>query len=206
MSILRPFTAKEHLDCVFISAGECTFQYVRQPPSNTIQDCDPYDQENRIRITLQCIVRTQDNLNGTYKIKWFLKNTNGHAAVDLGIGSPITYFSSPQGSSRFYDTISTYHNKNFLRQQYNPSFLGKYWCQVINTTADPENPLMRSNVFTLLPPDNYDNGSCIHVATLQFIDKVTCANQTEGDQLFLPTAASVTLYSSTQVQQSANHG
>ena len=46
------------------------------------------------------------------------------------------------------------HTK-FLNQPYSPSLLGKYWCQVINTTADPDQPLMRSNVFTLVAPGDY---------------------------------------------------
>ena len=57
------------------------------------------------------------------------------------------------------DLSSIYHITAFLNQPYSPSLLGKYWCQVINTTADPDQPLMRSNVFTLLAPENYNSES-----------------------------------------------
>ena len=48
--------------------------------------------------------------------------------------------------------------------------LGKYWCQA---TADPDQPLMRSNVFTLLAPGNYSGAPC---SPLQTVDNTTCAD------------------------------
>ena len=85
---------------------------------------------------------------------------------NLGLGEP----EFPQGDGM----VSRYHETKFRHNQYNPSFLGKYWCQVINTTADPDQPLMRSNVFTLLPPSNYTGSRC--GASLQYITKRTCAD------------------------------
>ena len=35
-----------------------------------------------------------------------------------------------------------------------------YWCQVINTTANPDQSLMSSNVITLLAPENYFRMKC----------------------------------------------
>ena len=67
------------------------------------------------------------------------------AVEDLGCGDPDELLGS--------DWYSRYQHKDFFNQQYNSSYIGKYWCQVINTTADPDQPLMRSNVFTLLAPD-----------------------------------------------------
>ena len=77
----------------------------------------------------------------SYLIRWFRENTN-ELVEDLGIGFPLVQHNT--------DRTSSYHGTVFLNQPYSPSLLGKYWCQVINTTADPDQPLMRSNVFTLL--------------------------------------------------------
>ena len=71
------------------------------------------------------------------------------------------------------DWLSVYHNTAFLNQPYSPSLLGKYWCQVINTTGDPDQPLMRSNVFTLLAPGDYSGAPC---SPLQTVDNTTCAD------------------------------
>ena len=103
-----------------------------------------------------------------YEIRWFRENTAG-GVEDLGRGEPDV----PQGEN---DWLSRYHNAKLFNQQYNPSFAGKYWCQVINTTADPDQPLMRSQVFTLLPPDNYNESTCSQSTALQRINNVTCAD------------------------------
>ena len=64
--------------------------------------------------------------------------------------------------------------KDFFNQQYNSSYIGKYWCQVINTTADPDQPLMRSNVFTLLAPEDYTQPTCANQRTaIQTVKNVT---------------------------------
>ena len=99
-----------------------------------------------------------------YSIKWFRENTTG-AVKDLGIGDPI----DQQGTDR----ISRYHDTAFINQTYSPSLLGKYWCQVINRTADPDQPLMRSNVFTLLAPGDYSGPTCSEV---QREANLTCAD------------------------------
>ena len=114
-------------------------------------------------------MRKQINVTDEFEIKWFRGNTNG-GVEDLGRGDPDVR----QGS----DWVSRYHNTKLFNQQYNPSFAGKYWCQVINTTADPDQPLMRSNVFTLLPPDNYTGPHCSSPpisTSSQVIDNVSCA-------------------------------
>ena len=90
---------------------------------------------------------------------------------DLGLGDPVTLL---PGGNRF---ISEYHVKTFLNQPYSPSLLGKYWCQVINTTADPDQPLMKSNVFTLLAPGDYSEPTCISKRlNMQLIRNVKCAD------------------------------
>ena len=76
------------------------------------------------------------------------------------------------------DLTSRYQNRAFLNQPYSPSLLGKYWCQVINTlTADPDQPLMRSNVFTLLAPGNYSGPTC---SEIQSADNITCADLSDN--------------------------
>ena len=58
----------------------------------------------------------------------------------------------------------------------NTCFLGKYWCQVINTAADPDQPLMRSNVFTLLAPENYIRMKYSGDLQLQVMPNRTCTD------------------------------
>ena len=95
-------------------------------------------------------------------IKWFRENTTG-VVENQGLGDPVIQLGM--------DQLSEYH---MINQPYSPSLLGKYWCQVINTTADPDQPLMRSNVFTLLAPGDYSNPTCIGV---QSIINISCADQ-----------------------------
>ena len=103
----------------------------------------------------------------TFRIRWFRENTKG-VVEDLGLGNPVV--------QKGNDRTSRYHDTAFLNQPYSPSLLGKYWCQVINGTADPDQPLMRSNVFTLLAPGNYRGSQCTGASALQFVDNVTCAD------------------------------
>ena len=88
--------------------------------------------------------------------------------------------------------FSRYHDKDFFNQQYNSSYLGKYWCQVINTTANPDQPLMRSNVFTLLAPENYTQPTCVNQGTsTQTVDNSTCADlSVHSEQTTLPAPTS----------------
>ena len=115
---------------------------------------------------------------------WFKENTTG-GVEDLGRGDPDVR----QGK----DWVSRYHNTKLINQQYNHSFVGKYWCQVINTAADPDQPLMRSNVFTLLPPDNYTAPTCSGAAIIQQVDYVTCADLTVHSELNTLHDASVVI-------------
>ena len=161
-----------------------------QPPSTTVDNCNPYETVNRILISLQCIVRTKTSLNGTYEIRWCKENDT--SIVNLGRWSPEIYSSVSNTMYMYINTISTYHLKQ-VTQQYNPSFLGKYWCQVINTTADPDQPLMRSNVFTLLPPHNYTQHGCPVGPFLQ--DNITCADLNDTTQTRTAITTNFTSYS-----------
>ena len=114
-------------------------------------------------------MKTHSTVNINYSIEWFRENTDGLVQC-LGLGDPVSQRSSTERSSR-------YHDNKFINQPYSPSLLGKYWCQVINTTADPDQPLERSNVFTLLAPENYSVAMCNDA--VQSRDNITCAdNQT----------------------------
>ena len=149
----------------------CSFEYIRQPPSTTLDGCNPYSTgSNTVIISLECFVRIIRAIITTdeFEVRWFRENTTG-AAEDLGLGHPDQFL----GNST--DFFSRYHNTAFLNQPYSPSLLGKYWCQVINTTADPDQPLMRSNVFTLLAPENYSGAPCTK-NLIQFVDNRTCAD------------------------------
>ena len=115
-------------------------------------------------------------------IEWFRENTTG-AVEDLGLGDPVIQLGT--------DRISCYHGTAFFNQPYSPSLLGKYWCQVINTTADPDQPLMRSNVFTLLAPGDYSGPTCSSKRLQQqVLQNITCADH--------QTAAHNTTHESTQ--------
>ena len=151
--------------CMFM-IGQCGFEYLAQPPSSTVNGCNPY-QGNIVRILLECVVRRKINVIDEFEVRWFRESTTG-GVENLGHGDSDVR----QGN----DWLSRYHSTKLFNQQYNPSFAGKYWCQVINTTADPDQPLMRSNVFTLLPPDNYTKGTTLCSALGQQIDNVTCAD------------------------------
>ena len=99
-----------------------------------------------VLIALDCTIR-RAMVTDVFEVRWFRENTAG-AVEDLGLGDPDQSLSNT-------DWFSRYHSTAFFNQPYSPSLLGKYWCQVINTTADPDQPLMRSNVFTLLAPGDY---------------------------------------------------
>ena len=99
----------------------CKFLYLRQPPNSTLEGCSPY-QNGVIWIEIDCAVRNQIS-----EIRWFRKNTTG-AVEDLELGNP-------KGILGEFERFSRYHHRDFFNQQYNPSYLGKYWCQVINITA-----------------------------------------------------------------------
>ena len=99
-----------------------------------------------------------------FEIRWFRENMTG-GVEELGRGSTETICG---------DSVSSrYHDRDLLDQQYSPSLLGKYWCQVINTTSDPDQPLMRSSVFTLLAPGDYNGTAC---PTVQALANATCAD------------------------------
>ena len=160
-----------------------------QPPSTT-DNCNPYKTAIHIPICLQCIVRTKTSLNGTYEIRWFKENDT--SIVNLGRWSPEKYSLVFNTMYMYINTTSTYRLKQ-VTQQYNSSFRGKYWCQVINTAADPEQPLMRSNVFTLLPPEYYNEYRCPAGLFLQ--DNITCADLNDTTQTRTAIATNFTSYS-----------
>ena len=155
--------------------GQCVFEYTQQPPSTTLNCCNPY--HNRyITVVLDCIVRYQTD---EFEIRWFRENLAG-VVEDLGLGYP----NRSQENMLWY---SRYHEKDFFNKQYSTRFFGKYWCQVINTTADPDQPLMRSNVFTLLAPENYTQPTCVSQSTtIHTVDNSTCADLPHSEQTTLP--------------------
>ena len=152
---------------------KCSFEYRRQPPSTTLSDCNPYDNNDRIVIVLECTVRRMEDISTTFMIRWFRENTTG-AVEDLGLGD--IFLQGRDQTSRYQDTA-------FFNQPYSPSLLGKYWCQVINTTADPDQPLMRSNVFTLLAPVNYNETTCQAPQQVQQEINEMCADELDNPQL-----------------------
>ena len=168
---------------------ECRIEYIQQPPSTTLGDCNPYiGSGDTIRIALECRARRQTGLTDHFDIRWFRENKTG-VVEDLGTGS------STLRTSNGRELVSRYHDTALFNQQYNPSFLGKYWCQVINTTADPDQPLMRSNVFTLLAPENYNGSTC---SGSQSVANRTCADLPAQSVKTLPVPATTTDTPSTQ--------
>ena len=71
---------------------------------------------------------------------------------------------------------SRYHDNKLLHRHYDPSLLGKYWCQVLNTSANPDRLLKRSNVFTLLAPEHYSSTTCYGTRVVQVIHNESCAD------------------------------
>ena len=160
-----------------------------QPPSTTINDCSPCQVGTNVIVTLlECVVKNESQVTDNYDIRWYRANTN-RAVEDLGRGDPDTALDDIW--------LSRYHSTKLFNQQYNPSFAGKYWCQVINTTADPDQPLIRSNVFTLLPPDSYTAPTCSGAALIQQEINKTCAD--------LPVASELNSLLYTSVTIKVNH-
>ena len=93
--------------------------------------------------------------------------------VNLGTGDP----DNKQMNVQFFYHTSQYHETKFLNKPYRPGLMGKYWCQVIKTGVTPHLPLMRSNVFTLLAPGNYNGPTCTGVQTVM---NETCADLPDG--------------------------
>ena len=123
-------------------------------------------------------------MSDQFMIKWFRENTT-EVVEDLGLGTLL----SRLGDNRF---LSEYHVKTIFNQPYSPSLLGKYWCQVINTTADPDQPLMKSNVFKLLAPAAGDySGSTCNSKLLQAVRNVACADL-HSEQTTMPAPSSTT--------------
>ena len=173
---------------ILLLIGQCTIEYTQQPRSTTQNCCNPY-QDGYITIVIDCIVRYQTD---DFEIQWFRENTTG-AVEDLGLGDP----------NQSQQNMQWYSRNNLFNKQYNPSYLGKYWCQVINTTADPDQPLMRSNVFTLLAPENYTQPTCVNQSTtIQTMNNITCADlPVHSEQTTLP-APTTTLSSYVSLEKS----
>ena len=142
---------------------------------------------------MECFVRRRAMVTDEFEVRWFRENTAG-AVEDLGLGDPDQMLDSNNWFSRYHDTA-------FLNQPYSPSLLGKYWCQVINTTADPDQPLMRSNVFTLLAPSGYSGSLCAGTAQLLFVDNQTCADLPDNH---LPVQSTTPLLPTTELQTQAS--
>ena len=131
---------------------------------------------------MQCTVRA---ISGDFEIRWFKENLFG-VLEDLGLGSHEFVLE--------HNLTSRYHYIAMYNHFYNPSFLGKYWCQVINTTADPDQPLMRSNVFTLLAPEDYVSNTN-YCSVFQYMDNVSCADLPVQPGRSMPHTPSVSVHS-----------
>ena len=177
-----------------LSTGQCEFEFIRQPPSTTLEDCSPYNHYGLIRIVMDCVVTNQTD---EFEIRWFRENLTG-AVEELGLGDPVISYCK--------GLFSRYHHAKFINRPYNPSYLGKYWCQVINTTADPDQPLMRSNVFTLLAPENYTQPTCVNQIETQIVKNITCADlPVHSEQTTLP-APTTTLSSCSRTPECTTVG
>ena len=177
---------------VYYNIGQCRLQFESQPPSNVLRCCNPYDQDGNVHAILQCAVRRQSGVSDhdQFIIKWFSENTTG-AVEDLGLGKPADLGSMSQ--------LSDYQ---ILNQPYNPGILhvGKYWCQVIKK-ADPDQPLMRSNVFTLLAPGNYSGAPCSSIPgwNYQSVKNITCAD-CNSDLTTVATSIAIGITSNKETQ------
>lgn len=126
-----------------------------------------------IQVTLECAVRKQPMMRdvNSFEIRWF-RRTLDDDIDGLGPGDPITV----QGST----TISRYHDLNFFNAIYEDEDLedvvGDYWCQVFNTAGEEPVPLMKSNIFSLLPPMRYNQSTCNLVPNILRVDNTSCAD------------------------------
>ena len=131
-------------------------------------------------------------MSDQFIIKWFRENTTG-AVEDLGLGNPVEELTG----IKTIDQFSSYHEAALFNHPYSPSLLGKYWCQLINTTADPDQPLMRSNVFTLLAPGDYNGPTCNSLPGLKYqsVGNIACA---DDDDQSAPSMSSVATHQAIQ--------
>ena len=60
-----------------IIGENCSFAYLAQPPSGTLQGCNPYNQLSLVRISFDCVVRRRSTVNTNYSIEWFRENMHG---------------------------------------------------------------------------------------------------------------------------------
>ena len=121
-----------------MTEAECNYKYLSQPPS-AIDHCDPYSNH----IVLECTVRKKPGA-AEFEIRWYAEETYiTGTVVDLGSGYDPAANNGPGG----LDRTSRYE----FQSPYEPA---KYWCLVIKM-GDIDQPLMKSNVFTLLAPEEY---------------------------------------------------
>ena len=92
---------------LLLLTGQCSFEYRAQPPSTTVQGCNPYHTNNRILTSLECIVGRAVDVNTSYSIRWFRENSTGFAK-DLGIGYPLVQQSTDR-TSRYHVTAFFNH-------------------------------------------------------------------------------------------------
>ena len=147
-----------------IPTGQCTnFQYIVQPPTEL--PCNPFN-GNKWKLRTICTVQT---LNGSqsYEIHWFQRDKNG---VVTDLGRP-EFFTS--GNHR----KEVYYGLHLNDKDFTESMLGTYWCQVIDTSQQPNLYLGTSNNFTILRPNEYDNGlsACLHTTTVS-TSETKCAD------------------------------
>ena len=79
------------------------FEYISQPLSTTIKNCNPYGQNRYFLIVLDCVVKYQTD---EFEIRWFRENTTG-AVEDLGHGMTSQGMTSSASSTTLAISAST---------------------------------------------------------------------------------------------------
>ena len=147
-----------------IPTGHCTdFQYTVQPPTEL--PCNPFN-GNKWKLRTMCTVQILSG-SQSFDVHWFQRDKNG---VVTDLGKPEFYTS---GNNR----KEVYYGLNLNDNDFTESMLGTYWCQVIDTSQQPNVYLGISNSFIILRPNEYDNGlsACLHTTTVS-ISETKCAD------------------------------
>ena len=144
-----------------LTIADCSFQYTEQPPHSLT--CNPYTNET-VQITITCkVVKLNDDL--CCYIAWF--------AESAGTVRPLVFGHSISEGTNFVQSrlaITPNLGSKFCNKIKNGS---KFWCQVVNTTGGAYQPLMKSNVFELMAPEDYNDQRC---PTTVMETKTTCAD------------------------------
>ena len=95
---------------------ECRFEYIWQPSSTNLGDCNPYmgmGLNLMIRILLECIERRHSGVTDQFDIRWIRESTTG-TVEDLGPG--LNTRSTNELTSKYSEPVFT--NQTYIQPRF----------------------------------------------------------------------------------------